>query len=54
MRTLLIAAICHDIDHRGFNNAFFKKFDEPLAKLYKTSVMERHHYEITVKILQVG
>ena len=48
---LVIAGICHDIDHRGYNNAFFTKLDHPLAALYSTSVMEQHHYKQTVTIL---
>lgn len=49
---LVIAAVCHDLDHRGYNNAFFEKLHLPLASLYSTSVMEQHHYRQTVTILQ--
>lgn len=48
---LLIGAICHDIDHRGYNNEFFKKMDLPLAALYSSSIMECHHYQQTITIL---
>lgn len=48
---LLISAICHDIDHRGYNNDFFKKMDLPLAALYSSSIMECHHYQQTITIL---
>ncbi|KAK3100066.1 hypothetical protein FSP39_014218 [Pinctada imbricata] len=48
---LVISGICHDIDHRGYNNAFFTKLSHPLAALYSTSVMEQHHYKQTVTIL---
>lgn len=51
---MIIAAICHDVDHRGYNNAFFQKTHQPLAALYTTSVMEQHHYKQTVTILQVS
>ncbi|XP_064618412.1 cAMP and cAMP-inhibited cGMP 3',5'-cyclic phosphodiesterase 10A-like [Liolophura sinensis] len=51
-QAMIIAAICHDVDHRGFNNAFFQKTHQPLAALYTTSVMEQHHYKQTVTILQ--
>lgn len=47
-----ISGLCHDIDHRGYNNAFFQKLNLPLANLYSTSVMEQHHYRQTVTILQ--
>ncbi|KAL3878516.1 hypothetical protein ACJMK2_030856 [Sinanodonta woodiana] len=48
---LLISALCHDVDHRGYNNEFFKKLNLPLAALYSTSVMEQHHYKQTITIL---
>ena len=50
---LVIAGICHDVDHRGYNNAFFGKLNQPLGALYSTSVMEQHHYKQTVTILQM-
>ena len=49
--SLMIAGICHDIDHRGYNNEFFRKLKLPLAALYSTSVMEQHHYKQTITIL---
>ncbi|KAK3593544.1 hypothetical protein CHS0354_018625 [Potamilus streckersoni] len=48
---LLISALCHDVDHRGYNNEFFKKLNLPLGALYSTSVMEQHHYKQTITIL---
>lgn len=50
---LLIACLCHDLDHRGYSNAYLQKFDHPLAALYSTSTMEQHHFSQTVSILQV-
>lgn len=49
---LFVAAICHDLDHRGKNNAYMKTMSTPLASIYSTSVMERHHFNQTVTILQ--
>ncbi|XP_046365386.2 cAMP and cAMP-inhibited cGMP 3',5'-cyclic phosphodiesterase 10A-like [Haliotis rufescens] len=49
---LVISGLCHDVDHRGYNNAFFTKLQLPMAALYSTSVMEQHHYKQTVMILQ--
>ncbi|KAL4230000.1 cAMP and cAMP-inhibited cGMP 3' [Mactra antiquata] len=49
---LLIGGLAHDVDHRGYNNDFFKKLNLPMANLYTTSVMEQHHYKQTVSILQ--
>ncbi|XP_008833340.1 cAMP and cAMP-inhibited cGMP 3',5'-cyclic phosphodiesterase 10A isoform X1 [Nannospalax galili] len=50
---LLIACLCHDLDHRGFSNTYLQKFDHPLAALYSTSTMEQHHFSQTVSILQL-
>ncbi|KAK2184282.1 hypothetical protein NP493_274g03029 [Ridgeia piscesae] len=52
MRSMLIATICHDVDHRGRNNSFLQETKQPLSTLYKSSVMEQHHYATTIKILQ--
>ncbi|XGW17786.1 hypothetical protein V3C99_002404, partial [Haemonchus contortus] len=53
---LLIACLCHDIDHRGTTNAFQLQSKTPLAQLYSSegSVLERHHYAQTVQILQMS
>ncbi|XP_068597463.1 cAMP and cAMP-inhibited cGMP 3',5'-cyclic phosphodiesterase 10A [Brachionichthys hirsutus] len=50
---LLIACLCHDLDHRGYSNTYLQKFDHPLAALYSTSTMEQHHFSQTVTILQL-
>ena len=51
---LWIGAICHDIDHRGFNNKFMINIGSPLAAVYSTSTMENHHFAMGVNILQQG
>ncbi|XP_052792233.1 cAMP and cAMP-inhibited cGMP 3',5'-cyclic phosphodiesterase 10A-like [Mya arenaria] len=48
---MIVGGICHDLDHRGFSNEFFRKTRQPLAALYSTSIMEQHHYKQTVTIL---
>ncbi|XP_037079257.1 dual 3',5'-cyclic-AMP and -GMP phosphodiesterase 11-like isoform X2 [Pollicipes pollicipes] len=48
---LLMACLCHDLDHRGTNNSFQAKVSSPLAQLYGTSTMERHHFDRCVMIL---
>ncbi|XP_077617333.1 cAMP and cAMP-inhibited cGMP 3',5'-cyclic phosphodiesterase 10A [Crocuta crocuta] len=53
LKGLLIACLCHDLDHRGFSNSYLQKFDHPLAALYSTSTMEQHHFSQTVSILQL-
>lgn len=35
---MYIAGLCHDLDHRGKNNAFMKTAATPLASIYTTSV----------------
>nr|CAD7574559.1 unnamed protein product [Timema californicum] len=50
-RGLLVACLCHDLDHRGTNNAFQTKTESPLAILYSTSTMEHHHFDQCVMIL---
>ncbi|CAI9740194.1 cGMP-specific 3 3' [Octopus vulgaris] len=49
---LLVAALCHDLDHRGYNNAFQVKTASPLATLYSTSVLENHHIDQSIRILK--
>lgn len=48
---LLVACLCHDLDHRGTNNSFQVKSSSPLAQLYSTSVMEHHHFDQCLMIL---
>ena len=49
--SLLVACLCHDLDHRGTNNAFQSKVMSPLAVLYSTSTMEHHHLDECIMIL---
>jgi len=53
--SFLIAALCHDLDHRGTNSSFEVCTKSPLASLYssKGSVLERHHFAQTVALLSV-
>ncbi|XP_041360907.1 cAMP and cAMP-inhibited cGMP 3',5'-cyclic phosphodiesterase 10A-like [Gigantopelta aegis] len=53
LMALVIAGVCHDLDHRGYNNTYFKEFNRPLAVLYRSSVMEEHHYKMATTILQL-
>ncbi|XP_031627073.1 dual 3',5'-cyclic-AMP and -GMP phosphodiesterase 11-like isoform X2 [Contarinia nasturtii] len=48
---LIIACLCHDLDHRGTNNSFQIKASSPLAQLYSTSTMEHHHFDQCLMIL---
>ncbi|GBL86193.1 putative 3',5'-cyclic phosphodiesterase pde-5 [Araneus ventricosus] len=49
---LYVACLCHDVDHRGKTNQFLKNAASPLAAIYSTSVLEHHHFNMTVSILQ--
>lgn len=50
---LMVAAIGHDVDHRGENNAFHKKQNSELDILYdSSSPLERHHFSHTVMLIE--
>jgi GAF domain-containing protein len=50
--TLIVAAICHDTNHHGFNNVYNVKAQTPLGILYKDqSVMEMHHLTQAIPII---
>ncbi|XP_059801085.1 dual 3',5'-cyclic-AMP and -GMP phosphodiesterase 11A-like isoform X1 [Hypanus sabinus] len=50
---LMVGCLCHDLDHRGTNNAFQEKSRSALAQLYGTSAtLEHHHFNHAVMILQ--
>ena len=49
--SLVIACLCHDLDHRGTNNTFQIKSNNSLATLYSTSTMEHHHFDQCLMIL---
>eukprot|EP01097_Dermamoeba_algensis_P001608 TRINITY_DN1602_c0_g1_i4.p1 TRINITY_DN1602_c0_g1~~TRINITY_DN1602_c0_g1_i4.p1 ORF type:complete len:464 (-),score=54.11 TRINITY_DN1602_c0_g1_i4:203-1594(-) len=53
MFALLIASLCHDIDHPGVNNSFHVARLTELAINYNDkSVLENHHCALTFKILK--
>lgn len=49
---MVTAGLCHDIDHRGTNNGYQLKSQDPLAKLHGTSIMERHHLDMGKTLLR--
>ena len=49
---MYVGAVCHDLDHRGFNNKFMIDVGSPLAAIYSTSTMEHHHFNMAINILQ--
>jgi 3',5'-cyclic-nucleotide phosphodiesterase len=49
---LIIASICHDTNHRGFNNVYNVKAETPLGILFKEqSVMEMHHITQAIPVI---
>ncbi|KAK3091837.1 hypothetical protein FSP39_023062 [Pinctada imbricata] len=48
---LMVACLCHDLDHRGTNNQFQIQTMSPLADLYSTSTLEHHHFDQCIMIL---
>jgi cGMP-dependent 3',5'-cyclic phosphodiesterase len=51
--SLLISCLCHDLDHRGFNNSYMTQTGSMLARLYSSegSINERHHLSQAICIL---
>jgi hypothetical protein len=49
---LFVAALCHDVDHAGVNNAFHVNSRSELARTHNDqSVLENHHAATTFDIL---
>lgn len=49
----LLSAVCHDVDHRGMNNAFETNSLSPLALRYNDqSVLEMHHAATMFQLLR--
>merc|ERR1719350_1298439 len=46
-----IECLCHDLDHRGTNNAFQVKSSNSLFQVYSTSTMEHHHFDQCIMLL---
>lgn len=52
---VILAALCHDVDHPGVNNAFESSSLSEFAILYNDqSVLEHHHAALMFQLLQVG
>jgi hypothetical protein len=49
--SIIIAALNHDIDHRGTNNQFQKMTNTHLSQFYTKSTMEKHHFNHALGIL---
>ncbi len=54
MMALLLATLCHDIEHPGMNNAYHVRSNSDLARLYNDrAVLENHHCATTFKLLRL-
>lgn len=51
MLALLLAAICHDLDHCGVSNAKLTECQDPLAVQYKISPLEANSVNIAFEVL---
>ena len=50
---MLLAALCHDLDHDGHSNSFHVYTQSEIARLYNdSSVMENHHCALTFEVLR--
>ncbi|KAH9281338.1 High affinity cAMP-specific 3',5'-cyclic phosphodiesterase 7A [Echinococcus granulosus] len=47
----ILAAICHDIDHPGVNQAFLIKTKQMLSIFYEESILEHHHSNVCISVL---
>ncbi|XP_044258943.1 cAMP and cAMP-inhibited cGMP 3',5'-cyclic phosphodiesterase 10A-like [Tribolium madens] len=51
VKALLIASLCHDIDHPGFTNNFLQIIKDDITILYEAPALENHHWEVTKMVL---
>ncbi len=52
--SLLVACLCHDLDHRGTNNKFQEELNSNLSQFYgSSSTMEQHHFKMFESILNM-
>jgi hypothetical protein len=50
---LLVAALCHDLDHPGCTNSFLIQMEDELALRYNdVSVLENHHASLACELLR--
>lgn len=48
---LLVAALCHDLEHPGVSSVFLSKVSEDLSSVYKTTHLEKHHAQRCLELL---
>jgi hypothetical protein len=53
--SLLVAALCHDVQHDGYNNRYHVVTKSPLCQMYgEEHVQENFHAAQTVKLLDIN
>lgn len=53
--SLLVAALCHDVEHDGFNNRYHVITKSPICQMYgEEHVQENFHAAQTVKLLDIS
>ncbi|GIX96946.1 PDEase domain-containing protein, partial [Caerostris darwini] len=52
MKALMIASLAHDVGHPGLNDAYLKKVRCTLATMYSDPLLEHHHFQTCLLILQ--
>uniref|UniRef100_A0A1B6GPX3 Phosphodiesterase n=1 Tax=Cuerna arida TaxID=1464854 RepID=A0A1B6GPX3_9HEMI len=50
-RALMVAALCHDVDHPGSSNIFIRMKKHHLSELYSSSPLENHHFAVASLII---
>lgn len=53
MKCLIIATLCHDIDHFGLTNNFLQVTNHILAQIDNKSPLEAHHFDVAQHLLKV-
>lgn len=53
IKALLIAAICHDIDHGGCTNNYLILTNDVIYQLYHDAPWENYHYIVSARIIQI-
>lgn len=54
MLGLMLSALCHDVDHPGYNNAFQIATNSSLAIMYNDkNVLENHHSATAARLLRI-
>ncbi|KAL1487955.1 hypothetical protein ABEB36_015336 [Hypothenemus hampei] len=53
IKAMIIACLCHDLDHGGYTNNFLQTTEDTLSQLYDESFLENHHYEVAMLIYKV-